>query len=130
MTYNIDRCEDIAKHIEQINKEHPYITERPLPADHIFDEDKSVKWNRIEVQRWNDTIREKRRLREESRFYKMKLLEDDIIEYIYQYLDKKCSYDRCKIFYEKLYSEFEYSLYEGKLDSILDMIRVLLTLVD
>lgn len=122
MAYTIDRCEDIAKHIEQINKEHPYVTGKLLPADHIFDEDKSVKWNRIEVQRWNDTTREKRRLREESMLHKMKLLENDIIEYIYQYLDKKWSHDRCKIFYERLYNEFEYSLYEGKLDTVLDII--------
>ena len=122
MTYTINRCEDIAKHIEQINNEHPYIKGPLFPADHVFDEDKSVKWNRIEVQRWNETTREKRRLREESMLHKMGLLENDIIEYIYQYLDKKWSHDRCKIFYKRLYLEFEYSLYEGKLDTILDVI--------
>ena len=123
MIYNIDRCEDIAKHIEQINKEHPYINGPMFPADHVFDEDKSVKWNRIEVQRWNETTREKRRLREESLRHKRQLLDNDIIEYIYQYLDKKWSHDRCRTFYNGLYSEFEYSLYEGKLDTILDVIH-------
>lgn len=63
---------DIAKAIRRLDNEF-YVPIKRYREDHIFDEDKSVRWNREEVERQNqaqkDLIREAVRLREESNNY-------------------------------------------------------------
>lgn len=57
----------------------PYPRKSKLKEDHVFDENKSVKWNREEVVRYNKSVDEERiKYREETNRLSAKL-HDDII---------------------------------------------------
>lgn len=51
---------------------------------HIFDEDKSVKWNREEVERQNTLIRQQNKEAQEAKFKARIEAENLIIDYLHQ----------------------------------------------
>jgi hypothetical protein len=55
---------------------------RTYSANHIFDEDKSVKWNSEEVIRRNEQIKNDRAALQTARFNAITEAEDDIVEYL------------------------------------------------
>lgn len=126
----IEECRDIATLIKRIDEMYP--TRRPKLFDetHVFDEDQSVKWNREEVKRWNETSEKTWKNNVESNQRAKQLLDHSINKYIYEELEHKWSWKQCQVFYNHAYAEFEWSLFEGKLDTLIEMIHATLSVVD
>ena len=57
-------------------------TEHTYSENHIFDADKSVKWNREEVARRNEEIRNERNTLQTTRYKAISDAEIEIIEYL------------------------------------------------
>lgn len=70
--FSIDCGRDIAHYIERLDKAF-YVKVKQYPDDWVFDDEKSVRWNREEVVRQNEHQKElhalARELREESNNY-------------------------------------------------------------
>ena len=116
--YNIDEIKDrilnydteeiVKDYKETMDSYHKYVTEETskypkyLPNS-VIDEDKSVKWNREEIQRRNDVREQKRkdlRILENNirNVYENAIVESLATEY-------KISYDEAKLIYDFSYTE-------------------------
>lgn len=58
-----------------------------LPANHVFDEELSVRRNREMVEEYNQDIENKRNLKREKQAELDKKLTDDVVEYIREYYE-------------------------------------------
>ena len=78
--------------------------ERTYSINHIFDEDKTVKWNKEEVIRRNIEIRDERNTLQTNRYKAINDAEIDIIEYLcknYPTIHKNVA----KKIYSKIYDD-------------------------
>lgn len=85
------------RHLKEWN-EHPH-----YHANHIFDEDKSVRWNREEVTRRNNKRQELLRIQQEEEDTIFQKAEDRILEEIkdvYGFSDALC-----RVIYKKAYED-------------------------
>lgn len=89
------------------NKEYRTALEYPmvprLPEDYIFDEDKSVKYNRTEVAKHNDAIEAARKAYGVDESAKYNDFVDDVMEMLMQ--DKKFTEAQARAIYSKAYSD-------------------------
>ena len=72
--------------IENYNKAKSFPTttaEKPKPEGYIFDEDKSVKWNREELERYNENIRAERNRLRAAYYEALQNAELDIIAFLH-----------------------------------------------
>lgn len=123
----INQCQDVYRYLSAIDTKFPWVTQKPYPRDHVFDENQTVKWNRDKVDEMNIAINKSRMERMEAvNAYKCRL-DDAIAEYMCTYLEGKLSVEKCREILDYASMEFEESLWEGDLDNILDMLDMALS---
>ena len=80
--FEISCGRDIDQAIRQIDKTFYVAHHKKFPVDHVFDEDKSVKWNREEVERRNQAIRDEWKAAQEAKSESYQHLHEEIYRYI------------------------------------------------
>jgi hypothetical protein len=76
---------DIYNELVDIEKQIPLPGGKPKSITHVFDEEKSVKWNREQVEAYNKKTAELRREAVECRAQSYKNLDEAVIDYLMQY---------------------------------------------
>lgn len=103
------------------------------PLDHVFDIDKSVRWNRDEVERQNKLAEEARKAKRDKADRLMKQLRSDVTEYISECLiDNDPNYNRDKNYAiaqrieEQLFDDYHSNMYSylEHVDKILEYILI------
>ena len=97
--------------------------EQPVKKDYVFDENQSVKWNREQVEKYNNDINTRKKYRQSMIYQELHQIQIATVQYIQSELSPHVSEEQAGKLYEKLYSEFESGLFQGKLDTLLDAIR-------
>ena len=82
MKFIINSNEDIQKAIALIEKMFPDIPCKEYPKNYVFNENKSVKWNREEVIRINRELCEDRATKRRLKTLAYTILDTNIISYI------------------------------------------------
>ena len=98
-----------------------YDLEGHIP-DYVFDENQSVKWNREQVEKHNNDINTRKKYRQSMIYQELHQIQVATVQYIQSELSPHISEEQAGKLYEKLYSEFESGLFQGKLDTLLDAI--------
>ena len=80
--FEIHCSDDIDLAIRQIDKTFYVARHTKFPVDHVFDEDKSVKWNREEVDRRNQVIHDEWKSAMEAKNESYQNLDEAIYKYI------------------------------------------------
>lgn len=72
-------------------------------SDHIFDEDRSVKWNREEVNKQNQIIQEKRELTLAAKNKSYANLDEEIYKYIMEesVYNRRFTYNEAKVIWQQ-----------------------------
>ena len=73
---------DIDQALRQIDKTFYVAHHKKFPVDHVFDEDKSVKWNREEVERRNQAMHDEWKAALEAKGESYQYLYEEIYRYI------------------------------------------------
>lgn len=94
--------------------------ERTYSADHIFDEDKSVKWNREEVIRRNEQIKNDRESLITARYLAIMKAEDNIVDYLSE-SHPLISKEKVRKLYDKIHSKFYRDYFNCTIDYVIDM---------
>lgn len=96
--------------------------EQPVKKDYVFDENQSVKWNREQVEKHNNDINTRKKYRQSMIYQELHQIQIATVQYIQSELSPHVSEGHAARLYEKLYSEFESGLFQGKLDTLLTAI--------
>ena len=94
-------------------------TEHTYSENHIFDADKSVKWNREEVVRRNEEIRNERNTLQTNRYKAINDAEIEIIKYLcgsYPTIDERI----VKKLYNKIYNDSFRGRFEYDIQCVID----------
>ena len=94
---------DIDKAIRLIDKTF-YIAHKNFAPDHIFDENMSVKWNREEVIKRNQTMQEERKLARAAKSESYNNLYEEIYRYIMEesVYDRRFTYNEAKVIWQQV----------------------------
>ena len=76
---------DIYKEVVDIEKQIKVPTAAPKSITHVFDEEKSVRWNREQVEIYNREISEARREAVECRAHSRRNLDKAVVDYMVEY---------------------------------------------
>ena len=76
---------DIYNELVDIEKQIPLPGGKPKPITHVFDEEKSVKWNREQVEAYNKKTAELRREAVECRAQSHRNLDKAVVNYMVEY---------------------------------------------
>jgi hypothetical protein len=89
--FDIQCAHDIYECFEMIYKVFRVPNTTKYRADHVFDEEKSVRWNREEVERQNQAIDDERKAAYAARNAAIKELDEAVVKYITEttHLNKK-----------------------------------------
>ena len=108
---------DIWRNINDIYNKIKPPSEKPKSVGYVFDEDRSVKWNREQVELYNNDLAAEReeayRVRRES----LSNLDDAVIEYMHEYeakSDTPIEVLRTVLTYARMAHEDEYWNYLGQ----------------
>ena len=94
--------------------------EKTYSANHIFDEDKSVKWNREEVIRRNEQIKNDRESLITARYLAIMKAEDNIVDYLSE-SHPLISKEKVRKLYDKIHSKFYRDYFNCTIDYVIDM---------
>lgn len=99
---------------------------RTYPLSHIFDEEKSVKWNREEVLRVNDEIKEHNIKIREQRFKALAEAHNNIISYLvkeYPTISKKKIENLYHLIYEEIFED-DYIIIQDIIDEVEEILDI------
>ena len=118
MTY--DRYSEVINNYEKATDMPTRTKERTYSADHIFDEEQSVKWNREEVIRRNEQIKNDRELLMTARFKAIMDAEEDIVNYLadsYPLISR----EKVRKLFDKIHSKFYRDYFNCTIEYVIDM---------
>lgn len=101
--------------------------ERTYSINHIFDEDKTVKWNKEEVIRRNIEIRDERNTLQTNRYKAINDAEIDIIEYLCESYPT-ISENVVKKTFDKVYDKFFRDYFNCTIEYVIDMCEEFLSI--
>lgn len=99
-----------------------YVSGMRFSANHIFDEDKSVKWNREEVVRQNELRRQQEIVLRETKNKALRDAEANIISYLKQEYPR-VSETKIKKLFDHIKCSIEYSI-EGTLSVCEEILEI------
>ena len=117
---NYDRYSEVIKNYEKATDMPTRPKEKTYSADHIFDEEQSVKWNREEVIRRNEQIKNDREFLQTARFKAIMEAEEDIVNYLadsYPLISR----EKVRKLFDKIHSEFYRDRFNYEIDRVIDM---------
>lgn len=115
-----DRYEEVINNYEKASDMPTRPKEKTYSANHIFDEEQSVKWNREEVIRRNEEIKKERDLLQTTRFKAIMEAEDNIVEYLadnYPSISK----EKVRKLFDKIHSSFYRDRFNCEIECVIDM---------
>lgn len=80
--FEIESSNDIYKALVMIEQTCRLPSQGKLPDNYIFDEEKSVRWNREEVVRFNQDIQAAKREMADVKKYSLRNLDEAILDYL------------------------------------------------
>ena len=95
-------------------------TEKTYSENHIFDEDKSVKWNREEVARRNEEIKKERAVLQTNRYKALMEAEEAIVDYLHKNYSL-ISKSKIEKLFESIYNDFYRDHFDYKIQGVIDM---------
>lgn len=93
--------------------------ERPYSSNYIFDENESVSWNRQEVIRRNEKIKEAMKQLQESRYQAIKDAEEDIVKYLCESY-KTVSENKVRKTFQHIYSNYYTSYFDYDIERVIE----------
>ena len=94
--------------------------ETTYSANHTFDEDKSVKWNREEVIRRNEQIKNERVTLQRARYQAVMDAEEEIVNYLadsYPLISK----EKVRKLFDMIYNKFYRDYFNCTIEYVIDM---------
>lgn len=122
-----DRYEEIIENFERAYNLPTTPTEHTYSENHIFDEDKSVKWNREEVVRRNEEIRNERNTLQTNRYKAINEAEIEIIKYLCESYPTISENIVNKTF-DKIYDKFFRDYFNCTIEYVIDMCEEFLSI--
>lgn len=117
---NYDRYSEVINNYEKATNMPTRTKERTYSADHIFDEEQSVKWNREEVIRRNEEINKERDALQRARYQAIMDAEEDIVNYLSKNYPK-ISKEKVRKLFDKIYSDYYRDRFNCEIQRVIDM---------
>lgn len=117
---NYDRYSEVINNYEKASDMPTRTKERTYSADHIFDEEQSVKWNREEVIRRNEEINKERDTLQRARYKAIMDAEEDIVNYLSENYPK-ISKEKVRKLFDKIHSEHYRDHFNCEIQPVIDM---------
>lgn len=115
-----DRYNEVINNYEKAADMPTRPKERTYSADHIFDEEQSVKWNREEVIRRNEEINKERDTLQRARYKAIMDAEEDIVNYLadsYPLISK----EKVRKLFDKIHAKFYRDYFNCTIEYVIDM---------
>lgn len=115
-----DRYEEVINKYEKATDMPTRPKESTYSANHIFDEEQSVKWNREEVIRRNEQIKNDRDALQRVRYQAIMDAEEDIVNYLdesYPSIGK----NKVRKLFDKIHSKFYRDYFNCTIEYVIDM---------
>ena len=115
-----DRYSEVITNYEKATDMPTRPKERTYSANHIFDEEQSVKWNREEVIRRNEQIKNDRESLQTARFKAIMDAEEDIVSYLadsYSLISR----EKVRKLFDKIHSKFYRDYFNCTIEYVIDM---------
>ena len=115
-----DRYEEVINKYEKATDMPTRPKENTYSANHIFDEEQSVKWNREEVIRRNEQIKNDRTSLQTARFKAIRDAEEEIVNYLadsYPLISK----NKVRKLFDKIHSKFYRDYFNCTIEYVIDM---------
>lgn len=117
---NYDRYSEVINNYEKATDMPTRTKERTYSADHIFDEEQSVKWNREEVIRRNEQIKNDRDSLQRARYQAIMDAEEEIVDYLSESYPK-ISREKVRKLFDKIHSKFYRDYFNCTIEYVIDM---------
>jgi hypothetical protein len=115
-----DRYEEVINKYEKATDMPTRPKETTYSPNHIFDEEQSVKWNREEVIRRNEQIKNDRASLQTARFKAIRDAEDEIVNYLadsYPLISK----NKVRKLFDNIHSKFYRDYFNCTIEYVIDM---------
>lgn len=115
-----DRYEEVINKYEKATDMPTRPKENTYSANHIFDEEQSVKWNREEVIRRNEQIKNDRASLQTARFKAIRDAEEEIVNYLadsYPLISK----NKVRKLFDNIHSKFYRDYFNCTIEYVIDM---------
>lgn len=117
---NYDRYSEVINNYEKATDMPTRPKETTYSADHIFDEEQSVKWNREEVIRRNEQIKNDRDSLQRARYKAIMNAEDEIVNYLADSYPK-ISKEKVRKLFDKIHAKFYRDYFNCTIEYVIDM---------
>lgn len=115
-----DRYEEVINKYEKATDMPTRPKENTYSANHIFDEEQSVKWNREEVIRRNEQIKNDRASLQTARFKAIRDAEEEIVNYLadsYPLISK----NKVRKLFDNIHSKFYRDYFNCTIEYVIEM---------
>ena len=115
-----DRYSEVITNYEKATDMPTRPKENTYSANHIFDEEQSVRWNREEVLRRNEQIKNDRDSLQRARYKAIMDAEEDIVNYLadsYSLISR----EKVRELFDKIHSKFYRDYFNCTIEYVIDM---------